>query len=76
MIVVMKREATKQDVDHLVKKVEDLGLKSHVIIGAERTVVAVVGDDRKAYKESLEIFSGVAEVMPILAPYKIAEPRS
>jgi 3-deoxy-7-phosphoheptulonate synthase len=72
MIVVMKREATKEDVNHLVKKVESLGLKSHVIVGAERTVVAVVGDDRKAHKESLEIVTGVAEVMPILAPYKIA----
>ncbi|MDX1964728.1 MAG: 3-deoxy-7-phosphoheptulonate synthase [Pirellulales bacterium] len=72
MIVVMKKEASPAEVQHIVSKVEHLGLKSHVIIGAERTVVAVVGDDRKTHKESLEICTGVAEVMPILAPYKIA----
>ncbi len=72
MIVVMKQNAPASDVEHIIRKVEQLGLKSHVIVGTERTVVAIVGDDRKAHKESLEICNGVAEVMPILAPYKIA----
>ena len=40
--------------------------------GTERTVIAVVGDDRKTYKDSLESGPGVAEVVPILAPYKMA----
>ena len=72
MIVVMKKEASRQDISHLVERVESLGLKAHVIVGTERTVVAVVGDDRKTHKESLESSPGVAEVMPILAPYKVA----
>jgi 3-deoxy-7-phosphoheptulonate synthase len=72
MIVVMKKDALPGDIEHLVQKIEKLGLKSHTIVGTERTVVAVVGDERKISKDSLEIFSGVAEVMPILAPYKIA----
>ncbi len=72
MIVVMKKEATPGDVDHMVKRIEALGLKAHVIVGTERTVIAAVGDDRKTHKESLESGPGVAEVMPILAPYKRA----
>lgn len=72
MIVVMKKDALPADIDHLVQKIEKLGLKSHTIVGTERTVVAIVGDERKVSKDSLEIFAGVAEVMPILAPYKIA----
>jgi len=72
MIVVMKTDATAADIQKVVVKVESLGLKAHTIVGAERTVIAVVGDNRKVYKESLEIHPGVAEVMPILAPYKIA----
>ena len=72
MIVVMKKDALPSDIDHLVQKIEKLGLKSHTIVGTERTVVAIVGDERKVSKDSLEIFAGVAEVMPILAPYKIA----
>ena len=68
----MKKDATKGDVDHMIKRIEDLGLKAHVIVGTERTVIAAVGDDRKTHKESLEIGPGVAEVLPILAPYKVA----
>ncbi len=72
MIVVMKKEATPKDVQHMVQRIESLGLKAHVIVGTERTVIAAVGDDRKTHKESLESGPGVAEVMPILAPYKVA----
>jgi 3-deoxy-7-phosphoheptulonate synthase len=72
VIVVMKKEATRTDVEHMVKRIESLGLKAHVIVGTERTVIAAVGDDRKTHKESLESGPGVAEVMPILAPYKVA----
>lgn len=72
MIVVMKKEATAADVEHMVQRIESLGLKAHVIVGTERTVIAAVGDDRKTHKESLESGPGVASVMPILAPYKVA----
>src|SRR5580704_4857763 len=68
----MKKEATHTDVEHMVKRIESLGLKAHVIVGTERTVIAAVGDDRKTHKESLESGAGVAEVVPILAPYKVA----
>ena len=72
MIVVMKQDATTADVEHMIQRIEGLGLKPHVIVGTERTVIAAVGDDRKMHKESLESGSGVADVLPILAPYKVA----
>ena len=72
MIVVMKKGAAEADIEHMVGRVQNLGLKPHVIRGTERTVIAVIGDDRKTYKDSLESGPGVAEVVPILAPYKMA----
>lgn len=72
MIVVMQKGATQEQVDHMVERVEALGLKSHVIVGTERTVIAAIGEKREQMKESLESGSGVAEVLPILAPYKVA----
>jgi 3-deoxy-7-phosphoheptulonate synthase len=72
VIVVMKKEAQPADIDHMVDRIQQLGLKPHIIKGTERTVIAVVGDDRKTYKDSLESGPGVAEVLPILAPYKMA----
>ena len=72
MIVVMKHGASQADIDHMIARVEALGLKAHVIVGTERTVIAAIGEKREAHKESLESCPSVAEVVPILAPYKIA----
>jgi 3-deoxy-7-phosphoheptulonate synthase len=72
VIVVMKRNATPAEVNHMVERIEGMGLKPHVLYGVERTVVAAVGPERDGLKESLEGAPGVSEVMPILAPYKIA----
>jgi len=72
MIVVMKQGATKQQIEHMIGRVEALGLKSHPIYGTERTVIAAIGDKRDEHRASLASGSGVAEVVPILAPYKVA----
>ena len=72
MIVVMKSGATSEQIDHMVTRVEALGLRAHVIQGTERTVIAAIGEKRDTDRESLESGSGVAEVVPILAPYKVA----
>jgi 3-deoxy-7-phosphoheptulonate synthase len=72
MIVVMEQSATREQIDHMVQQVEALGLKAHVIRGTERTVIAAVGEKREQAKESLETGPGVAAVVPILAPYKVA----
>jgi 3-deoxy-7-phosphoheptulonate synthase len=72
MIVVMEKNATPEQIAHMCQRIEGLGLKSHVITGTERTVIAAVGEKRSQAKESLESGPGVAEVVPILAPYKVA----
>jgi 3-deoxy-7-phosphoheptulonate synthase len=56
----------------MIQHVESLGLKPNVIRGAERTVIAAVGEERVAGISSLESGPGVDEVLPILAPYKLA----
>ena len=72
MIVVMEKSSSDQQIEHIANRISELGLKSHVIRGTERTVIAAVGDDRKIKIESFESYPGVAEVLPILAPYKMA----
>lgn len=72
MIVVMDQNVADELIDNVTKRVQELGLKAHVIRGTERTVIAAVGDERMVKVESFESFPGVAEVMPILAPYKMA----
>ena len=72
MIVVMEKSSSDQQIEHIANRISELGLKSHIIRGTERTVIAAVGDDRKIKVESFESYPGVAEVLPILAPYKMA----
>ena len=72
MIVVMKQGATTEQIEHMIRRVEELGLKPHPIYGTERTVIAAIGDKRDEHRQSLESGPGVAEVVPILAPYKVA----
>jgi 3-deoxy-7-phosphoheptulonate synthase len=72
MIVVMKTGASQAQVDRVIERVEQLGLRSHVIVGTECTVVAALGEKRDGAKQSLETVEGVDKVVPILAPYKMA----
>jgi 3-deoxy-7-phosphoheptulonate synthase len=72
MVVVMKAGSNPQQVERVVQLVREMGLKDHVIVGTERTVVAVIGDDRSKDRSKLEILEGVDKVVPILAPYKMA----
>jgi len=72
MIVVMKPGATEDQVAHVVKLVQDYGLQEHVIRGTDRTVVACIGDKRAVDKGAIENAPMVDQVVPILAPYKMA----
>jgi 3-deoxy-7-phosphoheptulonate synthase len=72
MIIVMRPDATKKDLDHLVARIKKLGLKPWVSKGIERTIVGVIGDEETIRTKPLEVFSGVEKVMPILKPYKLA----
>ena len=72
MIIVMQAGASEAELAHVVARIEGLGLRPHVIVGTERTVVAVVGDERGMASSGLETLPGVAAVMPILAPYTVA----
>jgi 3-deoxy-7-phosphoheptulonate synthase len=72
MIVVMKHQASEQDITAMISHVESLGMKPVVLRGTERTVIAAIGEERIAGVGQLESGPGVDEVLPILAPYKLA----
>ncbi len=73
MIVVMRRDAKEEDIQAMIKQVESLQLKPTVLRGVERTVIAAIGDERDAAAVGvLESGAGVDEVLPVLAPYKLA----
>jgi 3-deoxy-7-phosphoheptulonate synthase len=73
VIIVMKTDATKREKEEVIKKIEDLGYKPHVIHGTTRDVIGAVGDERgKVVLHTIEFMQGVESVVPILKPYKLA----
>lgn len=72
MIIVLKKDTSKKQLDHLIKKISDLKLKPWVSKGVERTIVGVIGEEDVLRTLPLEAFPGVEKVMTILKPYKLA----
>jgi len=72
MIIVLKPRTTAAQIDHIVARVKELGLKPHISRGEHRTIIGVIGEEEKIRVQPLEAMPGVEKVMPVLAPYKLA----
>ena len=72
MVIVTRTDATQADVDAVVKRIEDAGLKAQVSVGERHTVIGVIGDKTLLGDIPIESMSGVERTMPITAPFKLA----
>ncbi len=72
MMIVMKQGATKEEIDHVVDRVEGAGARVHLSPGEEVTVIGAIGDREHIARLELEGAPGVDRVVPILKPYKLA----
>ena len=72
MIIVLRPDATTEQIERIVKKLTDLEMKTFVTSGIERTIIGVIGDDRKLSMCPIEAIPGVEKIMPILKPFKMA----
>ncbi len=71
MIIVMKAGVGDKEIEHVVEKVERLGLKTMISKGIERTIIGVIGDESLLLGQPIEACPGVEKVMPVMAPYKL-----
>lgn len=71
MIIVLRPDATEDQIRHIIDKVNKLGLTPHVSKGTERTIIGVIGPEDVLRATPLEVFPGVEKVLPVLAPYKL-----
>jgi len=70
MIIVMKRDSTQEQLDHVLERVKQTGLTPMVSRGTETTIIGVIGPEDILRVQPLEAFPGVEKVMPVLKPYK------
>jgi 3-deoxy-7-phosphoheptulonate synthase len=72
MMIVMKPTATEQDIEAVVGRIESCGARAHLSRGDEVTLIGAIGDREHVQRLGLEGHAGVAEVVPILKPYKLS----
>lgn len=72
MIIVLKPNATQEQIEHLMEKIEKLGLKPWLSEGKETSIIGVIGEEDIIRVMPLEAMPGVDKVVPILKPYKLA----
>lgn len=72
MIIVMSHTASQAEIDAVVERVHEIGLKSELSRGEERTLVGVIGGNAFAYKDAFSHLGGIHEIIPITKPFKLA----
>ena len=73
MIVVMKQNSSADQVEEVVKRVEELGYKVHLSRGEARTIIGIIGaDDYMIQQDTFEVLDGVEKTVRIMQPYKYA----
>ena len=72
MLVVMKRDATKEEIDAVVERIKEFGITPVPLPGAERTAIGTFGTTSREAADAVESLPGVAEVVPISRPFKLA----
>ncbi len=71
LLIVMAPGATADEADHVVARLQEAGVDARVSVGREATVIAATGDRELLATLPLEGYPGVAQVLPILKPYKL-----
>jgi len=72
MIFIMKHRATKDQVNHVIKRIEQWGCQVHLSEGQETTIIGVLGDVRRINQGVVERMEGVEKVVRVLKPFKQA----
>jgi 3-deoxy-7-phosphoheptulonate synthase len=72
MLVVMKAQATPEQIQAVCEHIEQLGFRAHPLPGAQRTAIGITGNKGAVDRGNLEELSGVAEVIRVSKAYKLA----
>ena len=70
-MIIMKTDATQEQIDQVIKEIKKYGLRTDVSRGAYRTVIGLVGDERKIPFGHFATLTGVREARMVETPYKL-----
>jgi len=71
VLVVMRAQATAQEIAGVCERIQSLGFRAHVMPGAERAAIGITGNHGPVPRAEFEDLPGVAEAIPVSKPYKL-----
>ncbi len=71
MIIITQPAVTDAQIEHIVGRVEEFGLKAHVMRGAQRVVIGVIGPEDVIREKPLAAIPGVESVHAVIKPYRL-----
>lgn len=71
MIVVMKPQATEQELTLVIDRITSAGLQVHLSKGSVRTIIGIIGDKKIIAELPVQVMAGVEKVVPITVGYKL-----
>ncbi len=70
-MIIMRKDATPEQIDHIIAEVKRRGLRADISKGEYRSVIGLIGDERKISFDHFATLPGVKEVLRIERPYKL-----
>src|SRR5271157_1185299 len=71
MLIVMKPQASEEEVRRVCEKITFMGYRPHPMPGEQRTAVGITGNPGPLEPEGFESLPGVAEAIRVSKPYKL-----
>jgi 3-deoxy-7-phosphoheptulonate synthase len=72
VIVVMSHQASQHEVQAVVDRVKEIGLRPELSLGEDRAVIGVIGGNAYAYREAFSHLPGILQILQITKPFKLA----
>jgi 3-deoxy-7-phosphoheptulonate synthase len=70
-MIIMKADATQEEIDNVIEEISKHGLRGDVSHGEFKTIIGLVGDERKISFTHFAALPGVKEAIPVETPYKL-----
>ena len=66
MMIIMKSNATPQEVEHVIEKIKAVGLSVHLSQGVETTIIGAIGETHNIQTDQFEVLDGVEEPLRLM----------
>ncbi|HFC12369.1 MAG TPA: 3-deoxy-7-phosphoheptulonate synthase, partial [Anaerolineae bacterium] len=76
MVIIVRHNAPVAAIEKIKKEISKFGLDPHVLVGSERTVIGIIGDRVREYKDQLACLPYVERAITVSKPYKLVSRES